>query len=316
MKRIYYILPTIALALFATVLASCSDSDDAVNTVSGEEPVQFFGAFNGGSVSTAAKTRVVDDQWEVNDAVGISGGNYYNTKYTATEAGAMTQLAFNSGKEIMFSTEIPKFSLTAYYPYTYNHFYDYEDTLVGMKEQQTMAMAKKYDFMYAAAEAERGSVVNFNFTHKMCRVIFKFVDGENVTLKNHRWYLANAIRLRGTFEPYNGKIQVDKRSLPGVEDTVGNIHYPNVPDTLFFFPQTPRAGTLVLYHKTYPLPNEDPYYFFEQTYKTDITLPELESGKSVELKFSVNDQRIRMVGFTINDWNDTAQPDVSATDMQ
>jgi hypothetical protein len=310
MKRIYYILPTIALALFATVLASCS-SDDEAKTTATSTPVQFYGTFNGDEPAVAT-TRAYDDKWEVNDAIGITCSPYFNVKYTANTSGKSTQLSYSSGKEIMYDPKINVYTFMAYYPYTENAFGDYEDLLIDMKAMRDAEHAKKYDFMYSFGIGRNGTPVSFKFDHIMTRVIFNFVDGENVKLmNNHRWYLPNAIRLRGSFETYSGLCEADAKVRPGAEDTVGNITYPNVPDTLYFFPQTTKKSTLVLFNEK-DLGDED---IIVQKYTMDLALPRFEAGKSIELTISVNDQRMQLKGITIQDWNRKNQGNINASDM-
>lgn len=116
----------------------------------------------------AVSTRAVDNQWELNDMIGISStGMINNMKFT--RSGGTNQ--FVSANKVFF-TDTDTHTFNAYYPYTANPTNDLIEFQVP--EAAVQSEQKVNDFLFASGAASYANPsLTLNFTHQMVRVIIK-----------------------------------------------------------------------------------------------------------------------------------------------
>ena len=111
----------------------------------------------------AVSTRAVDNQWELNDMIGISStGMINNMKFT--RSGGTNQ--FVSANKVFF-TDTDTHTFNAYYPYTANPTNDLIEFQVP--EAAVQSEQKVNDFLFASGAASYANPsLTLNFTHQMC----------------------------------------------------------------------------------------------------------------------------------------------------
>ena len=154
----------------------------------------------------AVSTRAVDNQWELNDMIGISSTVMINNQ-KFTRSGSTNQ--FVTSNKVFF-TDTDTHTFTAYYPYTVTPTGDLIEFTVP--EDAIQSEQKVNDFLFASGTASYANPsLTLNFTHQMVRVIIKvytsseygFTTNEfagcNLTLLNHY--------CEGTFNIKTGEVK-------------------------------------------------------------------------------------------------------------
>ena len=154
----------------------------------------------------AVSTRAVDNQWELNDMIGISStGMINNQKFTRN--GGTNQ--FVSSSKVFF-TDTDTHTFNAYYPYTANPTNDLIEFQVP--EAAVQSEQKVNDFLFASGTASYANPsLTLNFTHQMVRVILKvYTSPENgFTTNQFAGSILTFIEFfdSGTFNIKSGKVE-------------------------------------------------------------------------------------------------------------
>lgn len=171
MKKILFY----SMALSAMMLTACSN-DEVQGTATDSDKVSFTATIAGQPLA-----RAFDTQWESNDAIGITGTSsdkvYTNVKYVTTDgansfAAAVAEQAiyYQSNEEVEF---------TAYYPW--NERVN-ESAITITADTKKQANQKTFDFLWAQATGQKSNpTVNFEFHHKMAKVVITVKKGDDVS---------------------------------------------------------------------------------------------------------------------------------------
>lgn len=208
------------------LLGACSNDNEPTDNANGVAAV-FTTNLDG-----RVQTRMADNQWAEDDAIGIFSlndemdgvmiddveqhNNAVNLKYTRTPAGAW------DGGTTAFRFKNPAdatVNFRAYYPYTADA--DITDGAGGKKEgtiafeatDQSLAGQVKFDFLFAdkdkdgnaPAGSKNSSNVNFQFVHSMTKIIIVLkADGSSVTDLGTMEPTLKGLKAKGTFSLANG----------------------------------------------------------------------------------------------------------------
>lgn len=210
------------------LLGACSNDNEPTDNANGVAAV-FTTNLDG-----RVQTRMADNQWAEDDAIGIFSLNdemkgvmidgveqsnkAVNLKYARNSAnawdGGATAFRFKNPADVTVSFK-------AYYPHTAD-----ADIASGSKElidgiiafeatDQSLAGQAKFDFLYADKTDETGLVdptgsksspnVKFRFKHSMAKVIIKLKpDGNSVTNLGTMTPTLKGLKAKGTFSLANG----------------------------------------------------------------------------------------------------------------
>lgn len=208
------------------LLGACSNDNEPTDNANGVAAV-FTTNLDG-----RVQTRMADDKWAEDDAIGIfslndemdgvmiddveQSNNAVNLKYTRTPAnawdGGTTAFRFKNPADAMVTFK-------AYYPYTADA--DITDGAGGKKDgtiafdatDQSLAGQAKFDFLFAdkdgSGNAPAGSKnspnVNFQFVHSMTKIIIVLqADSSSVTDLGTMVPTLKGLKAKGTFGLANG----------------------------------------------------------------------------------------------------------------
>lgn len=166
------------IGCLATVLAltACSSEENMGLEDNTPVAIQFTAGIGG------AQTRAVDTSWDKDDAIGISctstgSTNFTNMKYATATGGTSGTFSYTGEGTGIFFKDYKDVTFSAYYP-----FKGTEGTAPGLITVNTIdqTKSKELDFLFASGVTTSSSKainnavpVNFNFKHKMCRLVLK-----------------------------------------------------------------------------------------------------------------------------------------------
>ncbi len=146
------------------------------------------------------ETRVTNNQWDLNDAIGVSVFNntqaiiacyHDNVKLVANKAGIETDFISQNSQKIAMPSYDANFKLIAYYPYSQSNEFlgKYQD----IYDQTT----SNVDYLLANEIVDAtATVCNLNFRHILARLELEFTAGSGVTLdevKNGIYTITNTL---------------------------------------------------------------------------------------------------------------------------
>lgn len=157
------------------------------------------------------KTRASGTEWADGDLIGVTGGDFVNIPYVASESGR-----FSAQGENIFLSGNDEITFSAYYPYT-NEYTDEstEGIAFNVADESGIytATPENIDFMFAPGvnASVANPDVNFLFSHSMAKLMFTVNDGTNTlspedctaTLK------LDNIATKGTFDVTTGVVTAD-----------------------------------------------------------------------------------------------------------
>ena len=163
-----------AVALATLLLTACQYDEETMQT---DTRVAL-------QVTSGIQTRAFDNQWEKNDEIGIFGFTqgdaptqaYSNVRYVTTGGnGTFTP----DGTTIYLPTDGSSLDFVAYYPHTT----DLENGIYTV-DVENQSDQSTIDLMAAGKQrADRvNAKVNFNFKHKLSKIVFNFADGDGMAL--------------------------------------------------------------------------------------------------------------------------------------
>lgn len=187
----------ILLAAVAISLTACSTEDNYI-----DDPVA---AHISATIGESVMSRASDISWGEEDNIGISmDDRYLNLKYTTKNGDGTFE-----GTPMYFKNKVEPVTITAYYPHAGNEGEAPAiiETSTG-GERQTSAEQPKFDFLYAVQENVTGAEpnVNLSFSHKMSKLTFVFVNGNDGTdVSKITSCEINGLILDGSFNPATGE---------------------------------------------------------------------------------------------------------------
>lgn len=315
-----YVMTAFALLLLAGCSNDVKESDIIFAEDSGARLV-FSGVVTDQNQSPLTTTRVKDNMWEINDAIGITcGTNQVNIhyKYTGGEGSLFTAEGGDAAAIWVLGSN--EYDVTAYYPFTGTSGSEPAPLNVQTtSEQQTDAERQNIDFLFAHEKVTRENPrVQLNFSHVMSRIKLKFEADEELTegLSDIVCYLIG-LKLEGTFNPNTGIATVKEDGK--VDDIVWNV----INDECGYqveaivFPQTVTSGVALqagmrgyIYAVDFPTLTElKPGYSYNYTIKAK---PYIDNTYRFEVTEATQ----------INGWNDvnndplTPDPGLAGTDAE
>lgn len=196
MKKEYWLASALLVGM-----AACSNDETGNatgNATTGDADTALFT----GSIE-APHTRAFDQTWENGDAIGISGTTgdktYTNIRYNYADAGDGT---FTAASEKICYQDGESVTFTAYYPW--GESLTASSTITA--DTWGQADQKTFDFLFAQADGQKDVKVNFDFTHRMSKLVLTVKAGADMTyddVKDAVCYLENFVH-DGTFDRTTG----------------------------------------------------------------------------------------------------------------
>lgn len=284
MKK-YYILAVAAIAL-----AACNNDDNYI-----DEPVA---AQITATIGRSVVSRVSDTSWADGDKIGITtgAGKYVNVlyQYNADEGGKFT------GNQIYFKNKREPEDFYAYYPYTGTEGAVPEEPIEASTDasNQTPENLPGIDFLYAevkGAVAADNPTVDFSFDHKMSRITFTFINGNNganVSLMTS--YKIEGLVMAGTFNPKSGVCLASDAAPVDLKMDVSGVQSGVAVNSLILFPQSVAEKEVMLRVSD----SEGGKYFCELSFEND----RLEPGNHYQYTIIVNKTEMIVGKSSITPW--------------
>lgn len=282
-------------AVSLVILAACNNLQEAEETT-GQFPVA---ASVWGTVSTdnAPASRVANDVWETGDAIGISGksGNveYVNKRYDFSKGSS-----FIPAEEVIYYIGKEAAEFSAYHPFNEAD----GELVINVSDQNE---SKSFDYLYATAEgSEAAPLLDFQFRHKMCKVMLNFLPGsgfaEDADFGNGTIRLAS-LHATGTFNTITGNAGTSVGESEVLEFIAGTTIVPDGNTySLVLLPETVSGGVALSFVR------EDGT-IYEGAILTSKESPDLTltPGKVYEYNVTVNRERLTVSSSTIHGWDET-----------
>lgn len=313
----------IAAAALTIMLAGCN-SEEGLPAGEGVQDVAHFSA-----TIHAPGTRAYDQIWEANDEIGISGTSgdaaYTNVCYLTADGSGSFNPKDESGK-IYYQTD-DEVTFTAYYPW--KELQGGATTITadtwGQKEQ------KKFDFLWAQADGQKkvnGGKVNFEFAHKMAKVVLTVKCGDDVSYEEVKTavLMLEGFKHGGSFNVTTGAAEATGNESAmwefanNANEEVYNAPFKRddekqtVSYTLIFFPQVFDAALPF----TATLPGEQSFTanldFKNANAEKDKEQAKNEwvAGRQYNMGVVLNKTGIAVEGCTIAPWEEVPGGDFSA----
>lgn len=196
------------IALSVSILTAC-ESPEATDSSGGK---------NQGISFATSITRAVDNQWEVNDSIGVfqvltgndfSGALAKNTPYVTAEGNG----SFASSKPLYYPDgETGTFDFIAYYPYQKGITKEY---IVDVSSQKHL---NKLDFLYAKTiKQNAGNLkVNLQFEHCLSNLEVEVKAGKDVTSLEGLSLTLKGSPTHATFTFADAKLTVTSNSIKDI----------------------------------------------------------------------------------------------------
>lgn len=287
MKKIFF------LAAASLILTACEKNDD--NPIPSDVPVKITATIGGDYV-----TRAKDNAWSAGDRIGI-------TATTGPAVGRFVNMEYSNGENGFTGTPIyfyDPMTLSAYYPFdgTEGSAPGKEgiiesDTRAG---NQTSENQPNIDFLFAGnTEIEVKDdkpVINFSFEHKMSKLTFILVSGnEGTDIKKIVSYSLDGLVLDGTFNTADGVCAVkdgseaERLGIDLKDEEKSNEKL--TPASLIVFPQKVEKLTM----KIHDSDNQD--YSCDLNFGTDG----IKAGNNYQFTIKVSKTTLDIVS-SIQEW--------------
>lgn len=298
-------LMTVALL---SCLAACSN-DEAEQINKGQDNAALFT----GSIEKI-QSRAYDQTWDSNDRIGISGtsGDETYTNICYFHKGDNTFEADN--KKIYYQNN-ESVIFTAYYPW--DESLTASTTITADTHNQIDQ--KKFDYLYATAQGDKRTPVNFVFDHKMAKLVLIVKAGADVTysdVENAVCSLANFLH-QGTFDRTSGATVPtgDASARWTFANNTANVNY-NTPTIEKKKADGAIVYTLILFPQTFPSANGN-LSFTATTdgngFSADIDFSRvsgnggenaLKAGKQYNITINLNKTSVSVGESTISPWEE------------
>lgn len=299
-----------AAALAIMTFAGCGNENDELNVFDRKDSPDFTATI--GSV----QSRAFDNNWEQGDEIGVSGCNRTNVCYlTNSNDGKFT--VKTHGEQIYFQDE-SEVTFTAYYPWN-----NLAEGVVAIDaDTRLQPDQKSFDFLWAQASGKKDSPnVNFNFAHRMAKVVFTVKPGKGMSFDEVKTASLSLGRFRhtGSFNTLNGNATVDADAAMATDKwifsgDVAPVTYNNDEKTatfsLIFFPQefdNPLAFLAELElsdNKSYNLRAGIDFTTANSVADGTNAKNEWVAGRQYNLSLTLNKTDITLSECVINPWNE------------
>lgn len=269
----------------ALSLTACGTEDNYI-----DDPVA---AHISATIGEGLMSRASNISWGEGDNIGISmNGRYVNLKYTTVNGDGKFE-----GTAMYFKNKVDPVTISAYYPYVgvEGESPAIIETSTG-EERQTSLEQPKFDFLYAEKENVTGAEpdVNLLFSHRMSKLTFKFVNGNDGTdVSKITSCLIGGLILEGSFNPANGVCAADATAsatpLRLSPDEMGKWPSPII------FPQAIQDKVTMKISD-----NQGQEYSCELKFDGN----RLESGNNYMFTITVNKTSLNVKTYEINQWTE------------
>lgn len=309
MKNMY-----VLTALAAMTLASCGNDETGGKPDKASSPIEISGNISG--MVVPQNLRAVDAAWRVEDRIGVTvdgnnSGNavdsYINIQYRY-EAGNSFRVINEGGTDnnIYLKGET-EYTLSAYYPYQ-----GANGTLPGSagkltistnSNSQTPTTQTSIDFLYASVIGSNGQPVDFQFAHKMSKLMFNFEAKNGATLGDITYYLKN-VKLDGTFDVKTGEAslqEVQSIADPELKIEIKKPAEGKMSSSVILIPQTILGDVLLEVHMN------------NETYVAKLSDLMLKSGYSHPYNVTFENPAMTITKADITPWTEEEEKDVTAS---
>lgn len=300
MKTRFFLVATMLITL-----AACSKDND-INDVTDGQPVALGVT---GAIDGMIETRAVDNEWIYKDKIGISGTSgsltYENLGYDYVD--------YSSGKFKPSTTAVyygaDEGTFTAYYPYTATTAM-IDGKINGDITQQGSQDYMKIDYLFAPATkgTKTSPNVNFQFAHKMSKLILHMIPGDGFTngtsdsqFANYKFILSK-LHSKVTFDPKDGTVEaagdIKDLTFQYVSGRGGNINPAGEYINFILCPETVTGGIQL------SIINTEKNVTYKTVLKTDDETGDMvmTSGKRYDYTVKVNKTGLTISNAQITDW--------------
>lgn len=312
-RNIYRNTFTTAALCIAALLPSSCTSDDAVKTVENSKLVELSAQIGSDKVKARSLTRVVGNEWELNDMVGIymvtdggvipadvvsdDDGDYINRRYKIAPGTGSTnvKLVPATQEDAMYYPEDGAVvDFIAYYPYLEgvdtDHLYPID---ISRQDEEST-----HDLLYS--NDGTGSITsatgNIQFDHQLSKLVVKLKpkDGQSLDLSAMMSRVAG-VPVTTTFNLINKAFGATENGLIDIdvnrEEIDGSTKF-----TCFDIILIPHEGTAD--RKLSFLTTTKEYYW---VLPSDL---EFEAGYEYTTTLVIDGESLRFSGITINPWGE------------
>lgn len=306
MKKEYWLATALLVGMTA-----CSN-DETGNAINGEPDAALFT----GNIE-AAHTRAFDQTWEIGDQIGISGTTgdktYTNIPYNYADSGDETFTA--AGDKIYYQND-QNVTFTAYYPWNAT----LTENATISADTWGQADQKQFDFLYAQAVGGKDKKVDFNFTHRMVKLVLTVKAGADMTyadVESAACSLENFLH-DGTFDRTTGIATATGN--PGAmwafaNNAAAGEEAFNTPAVSKNEPESSVSYTLILFPQAFPSTAGNLSFAAEtggNTYSAEIDLSqvpgngtnELKAGTQYNITVNLNKTGLTVGTSTISPWKE------------
>ena len=295
-------------AMFA--LAACSSEENIAVDDNTPVAIEFSAGIDG------AQTRAVGTTWDAGDLIGISctstgSTNYTNMKYATTTSGTNGAFSYDGTSTGIFFKDNEDVTFSAYYP-----FMETEGTSPGVIDVNTsdQTKSKEFDFLFAEgvttslASATNNSVpVNFNFKHKMCKLVLKVKtdinDFTEEDVKNGIYYF-NFLHHEGKLNPKGDVISITQDYTNPWEINAAPEFYSDANNRILTY-------SIILIPQT--LQNRFKATINNTDYTSGWINHKMAAGNSYEYTITVKKTGVTVSDYTISPWGTGATGSGSVT---
>lgn len=274
-----------AFAVLGIALAACTNDEENLND--GPVAAQFTAAIGDNVTATTRVSGTDGDQWDANDCIGITGGNYSNMPYVTEGDGNFNP----ASDDIIYYDNTDEVTFRAYYPYKDDNEMT-EGKIAATTDAKAQEVQTQHDFLFA--NGAKGSTYNPDvkftganaFSHCMSRITLNFKEGSGVTIPTGypTSYTLKGLLLQGTFDPTTGQTAT-------TTPTTADVTLPGNRTSSIFFPQEVESIGMEI------LLNGNTYY-------TALPVKEgkLQSGKEYHYEITISHQNVE-VNASIKAWD-------------
>lgn len=279
-------------AVLGIALAACTNDEENLND--GPVAAQFTAAIGDNVTATTRVSGTDGDQWDANDCIGITGGNYSNMPYVTEGDGNFNP----ASDDIIYYDNTDEVTFRAYYPYKDDNEMT-EGKIAATTDAKAQEVQTRHDFLFA--NGAKGSTyspdVKFTganaFSHCMSRITLNFKEGSGVIIPTDgpTSYTLKGLLLQGTFDPTNGETATTTNSA-------ANVTLPGNRTSSIFFPQEVASIDMEI-------------SLNGNTYYTALPVKDgkLQSGKEYYYEITISHRDV-MVNATIKAW-DKVEDDIT-----
>ena len=309
MKNMY-----VMAVLMAGTFAACSNDEIGGKPDQASSPVEISGNISG--MVSQPKARAVDAAWGAEDRIGVtvdennSGNtvdNYINIQYRYETGNSFRVLNEGDTDNNIYLKGEAEYTLSGYYPYQ-----GVNGTLPGDAGKltvntngsfQTSSTQSSIDFLYASAIGRNGQPVEFQFAHKMSKLVLNFEAKNGATLSDITYYLRN-VKLEGTFDVKTGEAslaEVQTVSDPELKMMIKKPAEGKMSSSVILIPQTISGNALLEVHMN------------NETYVAKIADLILKSGYSHPYNVTFENPAMTITKAEITPWTEEEEKDVTAS---